>query len=249
MRKKIIAGNWKMNMTPSEAKAYLEKVKNSLAGASCEAVFCVPYVSIASAVDAVCGTDIKIGAQNMHFLDSGAYTGEISAKMLLECGVQYVIIGHSERRMYYNETDEFVNKKILKALSVGISPILCVGETLKQREGNIEKDIVSSQIQKAFETISKEDAVKVTVAYEPIWAIGTGKTATDEQANQMCAYIREVLNNKYGSASQEISVLYGGSVNEANIGSLMKCSDIDGALVGGASLKESFIKIVKYESM
>lgn len=248
MRKKIIAGNWKMNMTPSEAKAYLEKVKDSIKNASCEVVFCVPYVSIVSAVDAVFGTDIKIGAQNMHYLDNGAYTGEISANMLLECGAQYVIIGHSERRMYYNETDEFVNKKILKAISVGISPILCVGETLEQREGNIEKEVILSQIQKAFEAISEEDAIKITVAYEPIWAIGTGKTATDDQANQMCAYIREVLNNKYGSASQEISILYGGSVNDANISNLMKCSDIDGALVGGASLKESFVKIAKYES-
>lgn len=248
MRKKIIAGNWKMNMTPSEAKDYLEKVKNSITGASCEVVFCVPYVSITSAVDVVCGTDIKIGAQNMHYLDNGAYTGEISANMLLECGVQYVIIGHSERRMYYNETDELVNKKIIKALSCAISPIVCVGETLEQRENNIEKDIINYQIQKAFEGIAKEDAIKLAVAYEPIWAIGTGKTATDDQANQMCAYIREVLNNKYGAASQDISILYGGSVNDANISNLMKCSDIDGALVGGASLKESFIKIVKYES-
>lgn len=235
-------------MTPSEAKAYLHKVKDSIKNASCEAVFCVPYVCISSAVEAVCGTDIKIGAQNMHYLDNGAYTGEISAKMLLECGAQYVIIGHSERRMYYNETDEFVNKKIIKALNAGISPIVCVGETLEQREKSIEKDIILSQIQNAFEGISEEEAIKVTVAYEPIWAIGTGKTATDGQANEMCAYIREVLNNKYGKASKDISILYGGSVNENNINNLMKCSDIDGALVGGASLKDSFIKIVKYES-
>ncbi len=248
MRKKIIAGNWKMNMTPNETKTFLENVKDGLTDTPCEVVFCVPYVSILDAVSAVRATNIKIGAQNMHYLDSGAYTGEISAKMLLECGAEYVIIGHSERRMYYNETDEFVNKKILKALSVGINSIVCVGETLEQREKNIEKEIILSQMHKAFEGVSSEEAEKITVAYEPIWAIGTGKTATDKQANDMCAYIRKVLDDKYGLISQNISILYGGSVNESNINNLMKCSDIDGALVGGASLKESFIKIVKYES-
>lgn len=248
MRKKIIAGNWKMNMTPSQTLVFLDAIKEELNDAACEVVFCVPYLSIFNAVEAVKDHKIQIGAQNMHFLDSGAYTGEIAANMLLETGVAYVVIGHSERRMYYNETDESVNKKVLKAIEVGLKPILCVGESLEQREKNIQKDIISKQIELAFKDVIAQDAKKVIVAYEPIWAIGTGKTATDEQANEMCAYIRAVLDEKYGNISEEISILYGGSVNEHNVNALMKMSDIDGALVGGASLKQSFVKIVKYES-
>jgi len=247
MRKKIIAGNWKMNITPSEAKAFLTKIKDRLTDTKCEVIFFVPYLAIPNSMAATKGTNIKIGAQNMHYLDSGAYTGEISAKMLLELNIRYVLIGHSERRMYYNETDELVNKKIKKALEEKINPVVCVGESLKQREAGAEKDVIFNQLSAAFENISKDEAKKITIAYEPVWAIGTGKTATEQQANEMCAYIRKVLEDKYKNVSEYISILYGGSVNESNISSLMKCSDIDGALVGGASLKESFIKIIKYE--
>ncbi len=247
MRKKIIAGNWKMNMTAKETKTFLDELKPRLENAAAKVVICVPYLAIDTALGCVAGSDIAIGAQNMHYLDSGAYTGEISAPMLCEVGVDYVIIGHSERRMYNNETDEDVNKKLIKALSSSIIPICCVGESLDQREENITERVIAAQIQKAFESISKEDATKVVVAYEPVWAIGTGKTATDEQANEVCAFIRETLKEKYGKAAEEISILYGGSVNEKNIGGLMQMSDIDGALVGGASLKEAFAEIVHYE--
>jgi triosephosphate isomerase len=249
MRKKIIAGNWKMNMTPSQTLNFLDSIKNELSDAVCEVVFCVPYLSIANAVKAVKGYNIQIGAQNMHCLDKGAYTGEISASMLLETGITYVIIGHSERRIYYNETDESVNQKLLKAIEVGFKPIVCVGESLDQRKKSIEKNVISNQVQAAFKDVKNKDMSKITIAYEPIWAIGTGVTATEQQANEMCAYIREVLKGKYGSPAEEISILYGGSVNENNINALMKTSDIDGALVGGASLKQSFVKIVKYESI
>lgn len=246
MRKKIIAGNWKMNMTATEAEMFLNEIKSRIQNATAEVVVCVPYLAVFAAIDATKGTDIRIGAQNMHYLDSGAYTGEISAPMLNEAGVEYVIIGHSERRMYNNETDESVNKKIIKALSANIIPLFCVGESLAQREENITEEVISKQIQKGFENISKDDAPKVVVAYEPIWAIGTGKTATDEQANEVCGFIRKVLKEKYEDTAEEISILYGGSVNENNIGGLMQMSDIDGALVGGASLKMSFAEIVHY---
>lgn len=247
MRKKIIAGNWKMNMTAKEAEKFLKNIKSKVQNAKAEVVFCVPYLAIDASLRAVAGTDICIGAQNMHYLDNGAYTGEISAPMLQEAGVDYVIIGHSERRMYNNETDESVNKKIIKALETNIKPIFCVGESLQEREGNTTKEVIASQINKGLTNIEKEKVVDVTIAYEPIWAIGTGKTATDEQANEVCAFIREILKEKYDDAAERISILYGGSVNEKNIGGLMHMSDIDGALVGGASLKETFAEIVHYE--
>jgi triosephosphate isomerase len=249
MRKKIIAGNWKMNMTPSETLIFLDSIKDELKYTACEVVFCVPFLSISNAVKSIEGYNVQIGAQNMHYLDKGAYTGEISAAMLLETGITYVIIGHSERRLYYNETDESINKKVQKAVEVGIKPIVCVGESLDQRKNNIEKDVIYNQIHAAFDGIEHDEVSAITIAYEPIWAIGTGITATDEQANEMCAYIRKVLNDKYGAISKEVSILYGGSVNENNVNALMKMSDIDGALVGGASLKQSFVKIVEYESL
>ncbi len=247
MRREIIAGNWKMNFTADQTASFLKDVKAELGGLDKVVLFCVPYTDILAAVEAVKGTDIQIGAQNMHYEASGAYTGEISAEMLLEAGVTYVIIGHSERRSYYNETDEGVNKKVRRALEVGLNPIMCCGETLQQREEGVLKEVIRTQIVGGFAGIAAADAKKVIVAYEPIWAIGTGVTATDEQAEEMCAFIRQVLCELYGDVSEEISILYGGSVNEKNAKSLMSMPNIDGGLVGGASLKPSFVQVVNYE--
>ena len=247
MRKKIIAGNWKMNQTPSEAAVLAKELSAKCNGADADVIFCVPAIDIFPVLDAVKGTDVKVGAQNIHFEESGAYTGEISAAMLVDLGIEYVIIGHSERREYFAETDETVNKKVIKALSCSLTPIVCVGERLQEREQGVTMDLVRLQTKIAFQNVSAADAAKVVVAYEPIWAIGTGKTATSAQAEEVCAGIRQVLGELYGTAvSDQIRVQYGGSVSADNAGELFSMPNIDGGLVGGASLKPDFEKIVKY---
>lgn len=238
MGKYIIAGNWKMNKLPSETYDFVKEVVEATKGAECEVVCCTPYVCLAPAIEAAKGTHVKIGAENLHFEDSGAFTGEVSADMLKDLGVEYVIIGHSERRAYNNETDETVNKKMIKALSKGLIPIVCVGESLEEREAGITMDLISIQIKKAFAGISAEDAAKVVVAYEPIWAIGTGKTATDDQAEEVCASIRKVLADLYNDdCAKAVTIQYGGSMNAKNCAGLLAKDNIDGGLIGGASLK------------
>ena len=248
-RKKIVSGNWKMNKTASEAEQLIKELIPMVDGAYSDVVVCVPYTDICTAIAAVEGTNIAVGAQNMHFEASGAYTGEISADMLLEMGVKYVIIGHSERRQYFGETCETVNKKTVVALAKGLIPIVCCGETLEDRELGVTSELVRSQVKKAFTGISASDAVKVVIAYEPIWAIGTGKTATSEQANEVCAVIRNVIAELYGKeVADVIRIQYGGSMNASNAAELMAQSDIDGGLIGGAALKaDSFTQIVKYK--
>lgn len=238
MGKYIIAGNWKMNKLPSETYDFVKEVVEATKGAECEVVCCTPYVCLAPAIEAAKGTHVKIGAENLHFEDSGAFTGEVSADMLKNLGVEYVIIGHSERRAYNNETDETVNKKMIKALSKGLIPIVCVGESLEEREAGITMDLISIQIKKAFAGISAEDAAKVVVAYEPIWAIGTGKTATDDQAEEVCGSIRKVLADLYNDdCAKAVTIQYGGSMNAKNCAGLLAKDNIDGGLIGGASLK------------
>ncbi len=236
MRRPIIAGNWKMHKTIAEALAFVEQIKDKVAESHTEVVICAPYLQLQPLIEATKGTNIKIGAQNMHFEDSGAFTGEISAKMLKEIDIDYVLVGHSERREYYNETDETVNKKVIKALKEGISPILCCGETLEERESGKTKDVCKGQIEKALAGVSETDLEKIVVAYEPVWAIGTGKTATSEDANDVIKYIREVIAGLYKNADK-IRIQYGGSVKPSNVSEIMGQSDIDGALVGGASLE------------
>ena len=248
MRKKIIAGNWKMNKTPSEAVALINELKPLVANDEVDVVFCVPAIDLVPAMEATKGTNINIGAENMYFEESGAYTGEIAPNMLTDIGVKYVIIGHSERREYFAETDETVNKKVLKALQIGINPILCCGETLEQREAGVTKDHVKTQILAGLKDVTNEDLVKVVIAYEPIWAIGTGKTATAEQANDVISYIREVVASVYGDLANEVRIQYGGSVKPANVAEIMGQSDIDGALVGGASLKaDDYVALVNFK--
>lgn len=247
MRTPIIAGNWKMNKTIDEAIQLVNDIKNNLKE-EVETVVCVPFTALNEVKKIISGTKLKLGAQNMHWEESGAFTGEISPLMLKEIGVDYVIIGHSERRQYFNETDETVNEKIKSALKHNIIPIVCVGEALEQREDNIEKEVVKSQVLKAFKDISEEDMVKIVIAYEPIWAIGTGKTATKEEANDMISFIRTTIMDKYDrGVSDKVRIQYGGSVKPSNITEIMNQSDIDGALVGGASLKaEDFIKLISF---
>ena len=247
MRKPIIAGNWKMHKTIAEALEFVNEVKDRVNNDKVEAVICAPFTLLKDLKQATKGTNIKIGAQNMHFEEKGAFTGEISPLMLKELDMDYVVIGHSERRQYYNETDETVNKKVLKALEVGIDPILCVGETLEEREAGNTKDVCKVQVEKALENVSKEDLAKVVIAYEPVWAIGTGKTATSEDANDVIAYIREVVANLYGELANEVRIQYGGSVKPSNVAEIMNQSDIDGALVGGASLEANdYVELVNF---
>ena len=247
MRKPIIAGNWKMHKTIAEALEFVNDIKDRVKSNEVEAVICAPFTLLKDLKEATKGTDIKIGAQNMHFEEKGAFTGEISPLMLKELDMDYVIIGHSERRHYFNETDETVNKKVLKALEVNIDPILCVGETLEEREAGNTKDVCKVQVEKALENVSKEDIAKVVIAYEPIWAIGTGKTATSEDANDVIAYIRQVVANLYKDLANEVRIQYGGSVKPSNVGEIMNQSDIDGALVGGASLEANdYIQLVNF---
>lgn len=246
MRKPIIAGNWKMNKTIKEGLEFIDGVKGKTEG-DVEVLICAPFTLLKDLKEATKGTNIKIGAQNMHFEEKGAFTGEISPLMLKELDMDYVVIGHSERRQYFNETDETVNKKVLKALEVGIDPILCVGETLEEREAGNTKDVCKVQVEKALENVSKEDLAKVVIAYEPVWAIGTGKTATSEDANDVIAYIREVVANLYGELANEVRIQYGGSVKPSNVAEIMNQSDIDGALVGGASLEANdYVELVNF---
>jgi triosephosphate isomerase len=246
-RKKIIAGNWKMNKTPSEAVALIEELKPLVQNDDVDVVFCVPAIDIIPAVEATKGTNIKIGAENMYFEESGAYTGEIAPNMLVDAGVKYVVIGHSERREYFAETDETVNKKVLKALEHGITPIICCGESLTQRKQGIYIEWIAMQIKIAFQNVTADQAKNCVIAYEPIWAIGTGETATDDQAEEVCAAIRKVIGEVYDEATAEaIRIQYGGSMNAGNAASLLAKPDIDGGLVGGASLKADFGKIVNY---
>ena len=247
-RRKIIAGNWKMNMTPSQAVALIEKLKPLVACEDADVVFCVPAIDIIPAVEAAKGSNIEIGAENMYFEESGAYTGEIAPAMLTDAGVKYVIIGHSERREYFAETDETVNKKVLKAFEHDITPIICCGESLTQREQGITIDWIRQQIKIAFLNVTTEQAAKAVIAYEPIWAIGTGKVATTEQAQEVCAAIRACIVEIYDDATAAaIRIQYGGSVSAASAPELFAQADIDGGLVGGASLKEDFGKIVNYK--
>ena len=247
MRNPIIAGNWKMHKTIAEALEFVNEVKDRVNNDKVEAVICAPFTLLKDLKQATKGTNIKIGAQNMHFEEKGAFTGEISPLMLKELDMDYVVIGHSERRQYFNETDETVNKKVLKALEVGIDPILCVGETLEEREAGNTKDVCKVQVEKALENVSKEDLAKVVIAYEPVWAIGTGKTATSEDANDVIAYIREVVANLYGELANEVRIQYGGSVKPSNVAEIMNQSDIDGALVGGASLEANdYVELVNF---
>ena len=249
-RAAIIAGNWKMNKTPSEATALINEMKPLVAGADCKVVLCVPFVDLDAALKASEGSNIEIGAENCHFEKSGAYTGEVSAPMLKEMGVKYVIIGHSERRQYFGETDVTVNLRTKAALAEGLKVILCVGETLEQREQNITAELVAMQTKIALGGISKEDAANVIIAYEPVWAIGTGKTATAEQAEEVCAIIRNVVADIYDTDTAEaMTIQYGGSMNAKNCDELVAKTNVDGGLIGGASLKaEDFSVIVKAAS-
>ena len=245
MGKYIIAGNWKMNKLPSETYDFVKSVAEATKGAACEVVCCTPYVCLAEAIRAAKDTHVKIGAENLHFEDKGAFTGEVSADMLKDLGVDYVIIGHSERRQYFAETDETVNLKTKKALEKGLLPIVCVGESLEQREAGITMDLIAIQIKKAFAGLSAEDAKKVVVAYEPIWAIGTGKTATAEQAEEVCGGIRKILAELYcDKCAAEITIQYGGSMNAENAAELLAKENIDGGLIGGASLKTEDFSIM-----
>lgn len=248
MRKPILAGNWKMNKTPAEAVEFVRAIRPLVTpNPQVETVVCVPFVSLPAVADALRGVKIGVGAQNMHWAESGAYTGEVSAAMLAGLA-DYVIIGHSERRQYFAETDETVNKKLKAALAHGLTPIVCVGEDLAQNEAGVTDALVGGQVRAAFDGVSAADAVKVVVAYEPIWAIGTGKTATSEVANRVCGLVvRGALAELYGEdVAQTIRIQYGGSANEKNIGELMAMPDIDGALIGGASLKvDGFTDMVR----
>ena len=247
-RKKIIAGNWKMNKTPSEAVALVKELTPLVKNDDVDVVFCVPAIDIIPAMEAAKGTNINIGAENMYFEESGAYTGEIAPNMLVDAGVKYVVLGHSERREYFAETDETVNKKVLKAFEHGITPIICCGESLTQRKQGIYIDWIRMQIKIAFQDVTADQAKKAVIAYEPIWAIGTGETATSDQAEEVCAAIRACIAEVYDDATAaEIRIQYGGSVNAATAPDLFAQADIDGGLVGGASLKPDFGKIVNYK--
>ena len=249
MRKKVIAGNWKMNMLPNETIDFIEKLAPEVKNTNNEVILCVPYTDLFYALLTAQETNIKIGAQNMHFEESGAYTGEVSGKMLKSIGVEYVIIGHSERRQYFNETDETVNKKIKAAFANDLKPIVCVGETLEEREANRTEEIITTQTELALQGLTAEQVEKTIIAYEPIWAIGTGKTATAEDANNSIKAIRDKICQIYGQTiANGVIIQYGGSVKSTNAKELFEMSDIDGGLVGGASLKaEEFSKIVQFE--
>lgn len=245
-RKKLAAGNWKMNKTPSETKAFIEQIKPLVADTDSEVLFCVPAIDIVPAVEAAKGSNIMIGAENMYFEDKGAFTGEISAKMIVDAGATHVIIGHSERRDIFGECNKMINKKVLKALEAGLVPVICCGESLEQREQGITVDWIRMQIKIALQGVTAEQVAGSVIAYEPIWAIGTGKTATTEQAQEVCGAIRVLVEELYGKDTAEaVRILYGGSVNPGNAAELFAQPDIDGGLVGGASLKPEFEVIAK----
>jgi len=249
MRKAIIAGNWKMNKTPQEAAALVEELKPLAAGANCDVVICPPFVCLDAAQKAAKGSNIKVGAQNCYLKDSGAYTGEVAPAMLEAMGIEYVIIGHSERREYFNETDASVNEKVKLALQHNLIPIICCGETLSQREAGVTKTLVQYQMQAALSGLTNEQVKKSVIAYEPIWAIGTGKTATDEDANEVIGYIRNQVEADFGKETADaVRIQYGGSMKPGNVKGLMAQDEIDGGLVGGASLNaEDFAAIVNYD--
>ena len=247
MRKKIIAGNWKMNMTPTEAVALCETLKPLVQNPEVDVVYCVPAIDIIPVKQAIAGTNVHLGAENVYFEEKGAFTGEISPAMLKDAGVEYVIIGHSERRGYFGETDQDINKKLLKLLEHGFKPIVCCGESLEQRESGITMDWINMQIKIAFQGVTAEQAKGVVIAYEPIWAIGTGKTATTAQAEEVCKGIRETICGLYDEATAAaIRIQYGGSMNAKNCAELLAEPDIDGGLIGGAALKPDFGTIVNY---
>lgn len=247
-RKPIIAGNWKMNNTKAQAAELITELLPLVKGAKAEVVICVPYTAIETAAMLTAGSNVKVGAENVAWANKGAFTGEISADMLKEVGAEFVIIGHSERRQYFGETDKTVNMRTVQALKCGLKPIVCVGETLEEREGGITEQVCSRQIKGAYEGITAEDALKTVIAYEPVWAIGTGKTATSVQAEETIKYIRSCFGELYGKeAAESVRIQYGGSMNPGNASELMAQPDIDGGLIGGASLKAGdFAKVVKY---
>jgi len=247
-RRKIVAGNWKMNMTPSQAVALCEELKDLVKSEDVDVVYCVPAIDIVPVVEAVKGTNVAVGAENMYFEEKGAFTGEISAAMLVDAGVKYVIIGHSERRDYFKEDDALLNKKVKKAFEAGLTPILCCGESLEQREMGVTMDWIRFQIKSDLVGVTADQVKEMVIAYEPIWAIGTGKTATTEQAEEVCKGIRECIAEMYDEATAEtVRIQYGGSVSASNAAELFAQADIDGGLVGGASLKADFGKIVNYK--
>lgn len=249
MRRKIIAGNWKMNKLPNETISFFEEITPLVANTENEIVICAPYTDLFYAILSAQDTNIKIGAQNMHWEEKGAYTGEISPQMLKSIGIEYVIIGHSERRQYFAETDETVNKKVKASHNVGLKPIVCIGETLKQREIGIVKDVITGQVRLGLKDLTKDQIESTIVAYEPIWAIGTGKTATKEESNETIKWIRKEISAMYGNESaNKVIIQYGGSIKPENAKELFEMSDIDGGLVGGASLKpDEFAQIVNYK--
>ena len=245
MRKAIIAGNWKMNKTPAEAAALVNDLKPLVKDANCDVVVCVPAVDIAAVKAAAEGSNIHVGAENVHWAASGAYTGELSAEMLVAAGVEYVIIGHSERRQYFAETNETVNKRTKAALAGGLKPIICVGESLDQREQGVTEELVRMQVKIALNGVTADELKNVVIAYEPIWAIGTGKTATADQAEEVCAAIRKVVGELYGEdAAKALTVQYGGSMNPKNAEELLSKPDVDGGLIGGASLKADQFAVI-----
>ncbi len=250
-RKAVIAGNWKMNMTPSQATALINEMKPLVAGADCEVVLCVPFVDIPAAIEAAKGSNIKIGAENVHFKASGAYTGEISADMLKELGVEYVVIGHSERRQYFGETDQTVNLRTLAALGAGLKPIVCVGETLEQRELGYTETLLKYQTKMALTNVTADQLKDVVIAYEPVWAIGTGVTATADQADEGNGFVRAAVAEAYGAdVAETVTIQYGGSMNAGNAAELVAKVNVDGGLIGGASLKAAdFSVIVKAASV
>lgn len=245
MRKTVIAGNWKMNKTRTETKAIIEELKPLVSGAKCDVMLCVPFTDLESALQAAKGSNIQIGAQNCHWAQSGAFTGEISADMLKEMGVNIVIIGHSERRQYFGETNQTVNQRVRAALNAGLTVILCVGELLEEREANITEEICSMQTKIALEGVSKQELARIIIAYEPVWAIGTGKTATVGQADEANGYIRSVVEKLYDkAAAEDITIQYGGSMNAANAEELLAQTHVDGGLIGGASLKAQDFAVI-----
>ena len=246
-RKTVIAGNWKMNMTATETKQFAEELKKIMPRAKwCETLICVPSCNITTAMKAFKDLRLSVGAENLHYEKSGAYTGEVSASMLKDLGVKYVIVGHSERRQYFCETDQIVNKKVHAALNAGMSPIICVGESLEQREAGITEDLIAMQVKSALFEVSADKLRRCIIAYEPIWAIGTGKTATAEQAGEVCTAIRAVIRGLYGArVARSITIQYGGSMNPKNAAELLAQGDVDGGLIGGAALKaDQFVEII-----
>ena len=250
LRQPVIAGNWKMNKNRKEAAELIEALKPLAAGADCEVVICVPFTNLETAVNMCQGTNIKVGAENCHFEESGAFTGEIAPGMLTEIGVEYCVLGHSERRQYFGETDVTVNKRVLAALKAGLKPIVCVGEHLEEREQGITDELVAMQTKIALMGVTPEQMANVIIAYEPVWAIGTGKTATAEQANEVCAVIRSTIEGLYGKQIADATVVqYGGSMNPSNADELLAQPDVDGGLIGGASLKaDQFAEIIRAAS-